>query len=143
MGAQRFRREAEFARFPGHVDLQQHLGALAILGRHPLNLSRQVERVEAVKQLEEREGRANLILLQVPNEVPMQPGGQQRNFRARLLNPALAKDGLTRIGGLAHGLGRMRLGDGDQFDHRGIASRRGGTLVNGPANGSQGLRWRK
>jgi len=44
-----------------------------------------------VKQLEERKGMADLVFLEVPDEMPAQARRQQRDFDSRFLDPALAK----------------------------------------------------
>jgi len=69
-----------------------------------------------VEKFEERQGVSNFVPLQSPDEMPPRGGGQQRNFRARFLDPAFAEQLLARIKREAHLLGLVRFGNGHEFD---------------------------
>ncbi len=53
---------------------EQHAWLHAFLVRDPMHILRERERVDPVKQLEERQGMPDLVLLQMPDEMPAQTG---------------------------------------------------------------------
>jgi hypothetical protein len=89
-----------------------------------------------VEKLEpERQRLADLVFLQVPDEVPPGSGRQDRDFRPGFLDPAFAKDGLSGVEHLLDGFRGLRFGDGDKPDLLGIAPGTRGGIGNGGPDG--------
>ncbi len=65
---------------------------------------------------------ANLVRLQMADEMPARLAGAQRNFRLGFLNLVFAEQKLSGFDRLADGFRRMRFGHGQQRDACGIAT---------------------
>ena len=59
---------------------------------------------------------ADLVLLQMPDEMPAGAPRKQWDFRFSLLHPAFPEQELPRLHRLLNRVRGMRLGDGDEFD---------------------------
>ena len=99
-----------------HVDLQEDARIHSVLVRDPMQIFGERERIDAVKQLKKRKRMADLVLLEVSDEMPAQARRQEGNFGARLLHPAFAEEHLAGCGCGLHFLGRVGFRDRDQFD---------------------------
>ena len=91
-------------------------------GGDPVDVPRDLHRVDAVDQLEERESLAHLIRLQMPDEMPAQPTRQFRNLHERLLHAALPEEFLARLRNLADQSCGMGLGDRHKLHVGGITA---------------------
>src|SRR5262249_20109857 len=119
---------AELARFTGQIDLEQYrhgfsrlLGALAdFLGG--------MQAVHAFNHLQKFDRIAALVGLQMPDEMPAQFAGAQRNFSLCFLDFILADEDEAKLCGLVDDLRWLPFRDGEERDGVRVAS---GTLAGG------------
>jgi hypothetical protein len=69
-----------------------------------------------VQELEKGQGVADLVLLEMADEVPPCAGGRQWDLRSRLLHAALAKQELPGFHGLSHRFRRVGFRNRDELD---------------------------
>ncbi len=107
--AELLRRKAELAPLARDIHLQQHIRPRTVLGGDALDVAGDVERVHAVEELKERQRVADLVALEMADEMPACAARHERDFCPRLLHAALAENGVPRGQRRAHGLRRVRL----------------------------------
>ena len=83
------RREPALRRLVRDVDLEQH--ARDAVARAALELTGQVEAVDRVDEVEQLERVADLVRLQVADQVPRNGPAQDLDLVPRLLDPVLAE----------------------------------------------------
>ena len=110
------------APLPRDIHFQKDTGKDPFLRGNPVDVARQVERINPVDQLEMRQRLADLVGLKMADQMPSELSRQQRDLRQRFLNPVLPEEFLPSLHGLADDFCRMGLGNGNQLDLRGIAA---------------------
>ena len=98
------------------IHFQQNARPQTIFLGDAVHIFRERERIDTVKEFEERQRVAHLVFLQTPDEMPAQRRRQQRNFCARLLHFALPKNFLTGIESGPHFFGLVRFRDRNQLN---------------------------
>ena len=119
--------EAEFGVIAGDVDLEETAGGEIEFGGDAAEVAGEVEGIERVEEVGEREDFADFVGLEVPDEVPVEGGGEERDFGEGFLDAAFAEDGLA--GGDGGGDGVRGEGFGDRAERdgvRGAAGEEGG-----------------
>ena len=115
------RGDSVFGGFAGDVDLQEDLGTRAGLTGGGLEDVKEFGGVNRMDGLEETDGVAGLIALEVADEMPMGGRGTERDLPSGFLNLILAEEDHAGVNGVADDLGTMGLRDGDQSDLGGVA----------------------
>lgn len=104
------------ARFAGDIHLEKNARPHSVLLRDPFQILSESKRVDPVKQLEQRQGVTDFVLLEVTDEMPAQPRREKRNLGARFLHPIFAEKRLPGVDRRLDFLRRLRLRDRDQLD---------------------------
>jgi len=114
--------EAEFGVIAGDVDLEETACGEIEFGGDAAEVACEVEGIERVDEVGEREDFADFVGLEVPDEVPVEGGGEERDFGEGFLDAAFAEDGLAGGDGGGDGFWREGFGDGAERDGVGSAA---------------------
>ena len=107
-------------RLAGDVDLEVDVGETAEFVGDTVGLPGEFEGIDAVDGGKEEERLADLVLLQVADEVPIDAGGEKGDLDRGFLDFAFAEEEVRRIDGFADDFGGPGLGDGEKLDVFGI-----------------------